>query len=638
MASVVIQSVTKQFGPKVVLEDVSLELRTGETVGLIGSNGAGKTTLFRLITGEEHPDFGTVTRSRGLVVNVLAQEPQLDSDRTLHDEVGSAFDELLKLEHRLGELAQQITDHHDDPRLAEVMADYDRLSARFEAAGGYGFQTRLNEILGGLGFTQDDHKLPVSVLSGGQKCRAALGKLLLQEGRLLLLDEPTNHLDIDATRWLERFLAGHHGGAVIISHDRYLLDRLVTKVIELENRRVTVYPGNYTNYVRVRETRRLAQQREFEKDQAFIAKERAFIAKHISRQRTREARGRRTRLERRLREGEFVLDAPGQKRHTTFRFEPASTKSHQVLRCDDLSKRYGSNLLFADLTLEVFQGDRLGITGPNGTGKTTLLRLVLGQIEPDAGTVEFFEKANAGYYDQEHAGLDRSARLIEAVASARPDLGEQELRNFLGCFLFGAEDVFRPVSTLSGGEQSRMRLAKLMLSSPAVLVLDEPTNHLDIRSREALEDALDSYTGTIIAVSHDRYFLDRIANRLLVMEAGRHGLYLGGYSEYLAQVEEQRQAEQQARDAARPRQAAGRRKGRSGTPRRQGSPFDSLSIEELESQIIAKEEQVAAIHERFADESIYRNPEAVGRLNLELDAATEELNALNAAWEERLEG
>ncbi len=637
MASVVIQSVTKQFGPKVVLENVSLDIHTGETVGLVGANGAGKTTLFRLITGQEQPDIGTVTRSRGLQVGMLSQEPTLDSARTLHDEVGRVFDELLELAHRLGELGHRIADHHDDPRLPELMAEYDRQSARFEAAGGYGFQTRLNEILGGLGFREADHSLPVSALSGGQKCRAALAQVLLQERQLLLLDEPTNHLDIDATRWLEKFLAGHHGGAVVVSHDRYLLDRLVSKIIEVEDRRVTVYPGNYTNYVQAKETRLLALQRQFEKDQAFIAKERAFIAKHISRQRTREARGRRTRLERRVQAGEFVERAPNQRRGAVFRFEQTGRTAHQVLRCDGLSKGFDDKRLFEDLNLEVLQGDRLGITGANGTGKTTLLRIMLGQLDADSGTMDFFERGAVGYYDQEHAGLDRSKRLIDEVAAGSPELNEQELRSFLGRFLFSGEDVYKTIAQMSGGEQSRMRLAKLVLSAPQVLVLDEPTNHLDIGSREALETALADYSGTIITVSHDRYFLDRVVNRLLVLEPGHHTLQHGGYSEYLAGVEARRSADEQAGARVTPRGAARRTKRRDVRQPRPSSQFDSLPLEELESRLIAKEEEVSRLHEQFADESVYRDPDAIGRLRAELDTASADLAAMSAAWEQRVD-
>ena len=636
MASVVLQNITRQFGSKVVLEGVSLEVYSGQTAGLVGVNGAGKTTLFRLITGELSPDMGTVTRSKGLQIGYLEQEPRLDSTRTLYEEVGTAFGELLAMERKLHDLSHKIAAHHDNPRLPELMAEYDRRHARFETAGGHHREVRMKEVLGGLGFSEADCALPVAVLSGGQKCRAALAKLLLQDRRLLLLDEPTNHLDIDATRWLEKFVAGHHGGAVIISHDRYLLDRLADRILEVENRVVVSYPGNYSNYVATKERRRLTRQRRYEHDQAFIRRERDFIARHKAGQRGKEARGRLGHLERRIGGGDFVLDKPAAARRSGISFKPAPRGGQMVLRCEAATKRYGNRILFENLTFDVYRGQRLGITGPNGTGKTTLLKIALGQVRADAGLVRLYENLRAGYYDQEHAELDRAMTVLESVRSVRPEMTEQAARSFLARFLFCGDEVFKPIEKCSGGEQSRVRLARLILAEPQVLILDEPTNHLDIPAREALENALNAYDGTLIVVSHDRYLLDRVVDRLLVLEPGWHRLFAGNYTAYVEALDAER-ARGEA-DAPGPRSPVKKKSRRRDSGRSaKSSPYDGMSIDQLEDLIMAREALIDDLTARFADENVYRDPEASKRLQTELEAARAELAEIEAQWYDRIE-
>jgi len=648
MGLIRVQNVTKQFGGQVVLNDVSVEFSTGHVVGLVGPNGAGKTTLFKLITGQLAPDLGTVTLSKGLEVGYLPQEPEVAEGQTLHDEVLSVFADVLALEQKLQGISEQMAAQPAGPALDELMQQYDRTTARFEAAGGYTYEQRLGEILGGLGFSQADYKLPMAALSGGQKCRAALAKLLLQESQFLLLDEPTNHLDIDAVRWLEKFLAGHHGGAVIVSHDRYLLDRLAERIVEVEGARLRSFPGNYTNYVQTKAVRQLTQDRQFVNDRAFIQKEREFIAKHMGKQRTAEAKGRLKRLERRLAAGEFTLERTSQREKIKIRFGEADrqvTAGKDVLSVRGLSKAYGEKRLFTDLSLAVPAGSRLGITGPNGTGKTTLLKIVLGQVRADAGEFDLDVKASVGYYAQEATELDPNRTVVQEILTVRQEWLESHARSYAARFLFRGEDPFKRVSQLSGGEQSRVRLMKIILANPNLLILDEPTNHLDIASREVLEEALLEFPGTIIAVSHDRYFLDRICDHLLVMRSNEHALYDGNYSYYIRQVEAERESAAMAAGAEkRPKAAKGGKTPRGGgqdaaaaVEKPQRTRFHKLRLEELEQLIIDLETRLMELHERFGEPELYHDATGVSELREELDAVQAELAEAEQEWNARAE-
>ncbi len=641
MAAIRLSGVSKQFGPREILREVTLELHPGEIVGLVGPNGAGKTTLFRLIAGHIPPDTGTVTRSRDLLVGYLEQEPRVDPSATLHDEVLSAFAEVLALEQRMHQLSEQISRTAAGACQDDLLQQYDGLQARFESAGGYAYEQRLREILGGLGFSESDRHLPVSVLSGGQKCRAALAKLLLNDNEYLLLDEPTNHLDLDAVRWLERFLAGHHGGAAIISHDRYLLDRVASRIVLLENLRVKSYSGNYSTFAETRETERLTQQRQFEKDAAFIAKERDYIARYGAGQRARQARGRKTRLERRIEQGEFVQEQVQNRRTMRLRIDAQSAAAHEVLQVEGLAKSFGEKSLIRGLSLRVTAGQRVGVIGPNGCGKSTLLRLLLGKLKPDAGRVEFARKLQIGYFAQDSGELDLQRTILDHIAADCPDCTETELRGLLGAFLFSGDDVFKPVSALSGGEQSRLRLIRLLLGSPNMLLLDEPTNHLDIASREALEAALEDYSGTLLVVSHDRYFLDRVVDRVLSLRSDGARLIEGNYTTYIETLE--REAQQHAeRVAAAHRTAAAAKRSRASPAADMGkpvrcSPYAKLKLEELEQRIMDREDRITALNARFGEADVYRDAGQVAALRSELAAIQQELAELEQAWSERVE-
>ncbi len=644
MALVTLQDITKSYGPKVVLEGVTLDIQRGEKVGLVGANGAGKTTVFRLITGDIKPDSGSVTKSRGLRVGYLPQEPDLEASSTLIEEVTTVFEEVHSLETRMHRLADEIAQRHDTEHLPELMAQYDQLMARFEAAGGYDVQTRVNEVLGGLGFTRNDRDLPISALSGGQKCRVSLAKILLQETDLLLLDEPTNHLDIEATRWLEKWLAGYAGSAVIISHDRYLLDRVVGKIVEVEDRRVSTYGCNYSHYAEAKRARLLHALREYEKQHEWLRHQKEYIARsRADKSRAKQARGRRWFIERMQREGKVLGKPQAVRKHMRLEFEETDRGGDMVLRCEGASKRYGDKILFDGFDLEVYRGQKIGIMGPNGSGKTTLLKMAMGETEPDTGVVRLFENLTIGYFDQEHAGLNPDGLVLDEVRAIRPECSEQEVRSYLGSFLFSGEDAYKRIGNLSGGEQSRVLLAMLVWSSPQVLILDEPTNHLDIPSREVLEEALIAYQGTIILVSHDRYFLDRVVNRLVMIKGnGRCEIQTGNYSDYVRRQEEdaaRQAAPAGTEEATKVRRGPARRsrpasRSRETTP---GSPYATMSLHHLEEQIIAREERVAAIERAFLDEAVYRDGDRIRELRTEHARLKTELAEMNRYWEELAE-
>jgi ATP-binding cassette subfamily F protein 3 len=645
MALVSLRDITKSFGPKVVLDCVTLDIQRSEKVGLVGANGVGKTTVFMLILGHFRPDSGTLTKSRNLRIGYLPQEPALEASATVIDEVSSVFEEVHQLEARMHKLADEIAHRHDSGDLDSLMKQYDQAIARFETAGGYDVQPRVNEVLGGLGFSQADRDLPISALSGGQKCRVALAKILLQETDLLLLDEPTNHLDIDATGWLEKWLAGYTGSAVIVSHDRYLLDRVVSKIIEVEDRGVNVYGCNYTHYAEAKRARLLQAIREYEKQHTWLLHQQEYIARSkADKSRAKQARGRRWFVERMARQGKVLEKPQAFRRKMQLDFEQPDRGGDMVLRCESVSKRYGDRVLFDGFDLEVYRGQKIGIMGPNGSGKTTLLKMALGQAEPDAGEIRLYENLTIGYFDQEHAGLNQDGIILDELQALRPECSAQEVRSYLGGFLFSGDEAFKKIGSLSGGEQSRVLLAMLVWMSPQVLILDEPTNHLDIPSREVLEEALIQYEGTVILVSHDRYFLDRVVNRLVIIRGdGRCQVLSGNYSDYARRQEEA--AAQQAALAETDQKASRPR----GTPRRgrtsqraseaqDTSPYARMSLHHLEQEIIAREERLAEIERDFVNETIYRDGDRVRDLRAEHARLKAELAEMNRYWEERAEG
>ena len=523
-----LSEVEKSFGAQDVLRGASLQVNPGEHVGLVGRNGAGKTTIFRLVTQEETPDSGEVVRARGLKLGLLAQHVHFEAGSTVHESALAAFGRLQQIEHQMHELEHRMGDAGDD--LEKVLERYSDLQHEYEREGGFEYSAKAEAILQGLGFDRETWPMETEKLSGGQQNRLGLACLLLSEPDVLLLDEPTNHLDVVAVEWLEEFLQTYASAFVIVSHDRYFLDRACRRIIEIENGRATSYTGNYSDYLVEREEQREIQQRAYDNQQRLIAKTEEFIRRNLAGQKTKQAKSRRTKLARLAR----VEAVRGDQASGDFRMQDIERAGTHVLTVTEASIGYPDKLLAGDISLILRRGECLGVIGPNGSGKTTFVKTILGKLPSLSGEVRWGAKVQSGYYAQQLEDLDDRNEIIMELRRVAPSSATAgELRSFLAKFLFSGDDVYKHVRDLSGGEKGRLALAKLIYSGVNVLVLDEPTNHLDIPSREALEEALEAYEGTIITISHDRYFLDRVATQILALDgAGTAEHYNGDYTEY----------------------------------------------------------------------------------------------------------
>lgn len=519
-----LSEVTKSYGGEEVLRGVSFQINPGEKVGLVGRNGAGKTTVFRLVTGEEAPDAGEIVKINGLRLGLLQQHVDFQPGETVHTAALSAFKEIHDIEAEMRTLEQRMETDHSD----EVLERYADLQNKFELADGFTYSARAEAILMGIGFDSDAWSQPAETLSGGQKNRLGMVRLLLSGADVLLLDEPTNHLDVNAVEWLENFLHDFDKAYVVISHDRYFLDRTTDRIVEIENGRAVSYKGNYSKFVIERELRREQQKREYENQQSLIAKTEEFIRRNIEGQKVKQAKSRRNMLERMER-----VEAVASERHGgSFGLRKVERTGNNVLSVEELSIGFPDRILARDLNFSLLRGEVLGVIGGNGTGKTTLLRTLLGQIGAIKGKIQWGTKTDIGYYTQNLDDLEPRNEVILELRRVAPLAEGGELRSFLARFLFFGEDVFKRVADLSGGEKGRLALAKLIYSRKNVLILDEPTNHLDIPAREALESALEEYDGTIITVSHDRFFLDKIASQILAFEEGWVDIFNGNYTDY----------------------------------------------------------------------------------------------------------
>lgn len=522
MAVLKISGLSKSFGIKTVFENVSFEVRSGERIGLVGANGAGKTTLLKCIMGAEEADKGSVKASDGAIIGYLRQDFNYTS-HTIREEMEDAWKDVLYYKDRMETLARELESSKSDEKLVEA---YGRAEARFEFLGGYDYESTTRKILTGLGFSDDDWDRDIHSFSGGQKVRINLAAAFVRHPDFLLLDEPTNHLDMGMLEWLEEYLRSYKGGILMISHDRYFLDGAATGIIDLENHHIRSFRGGYTRYMETKENQDRAYEKAYEKQQEHIKETEEYIRRYKAGIKAKQARGRQSQLNRLVR-----LEKPVHQASLRFHFDPPQECADKVLDVLQVEGSYGSHILFKDLTIHIKKGETVGLIGPNGAGKTTILKMITGEKKPDTGFIQLGNNVKMGYYSQEQERLHPKLTVLDEVRDTF-NFGEKEARNILGMFLFRGDDVFKTVGMLSGGEKARLSLLCLFLEKPNFLILDEPTNHLDIPTREIMEDAIEAFGGTCLVVSHDRYFLDKVADRILELDHGKLTEYLGNYSYY----------------------------------------------------------------------------------------------------------
>lgn len=524
-------NISKSFGTDIIIKSCSFNIEDHEKAAIVGINGAGKSTLLKIITGEEPADTGIVTLAKDKTLGYLAQQQDLRSDRSIYDELLSVKQYILDMENELRRIETAMNNASGD-ELESLMNRYTNLNHEFEMNNGYAYKSEITGVLKGLGFAEEDFSLHVNTLSGGQKTRVSLGKLLLSKPDIIMLDEPTNHLDMESISWLENYLLNYNGAVLIVAHDRYFLDKIVSKIIEIDNGDCTVFSGNYTDYASKKAILRNMKLKEYLNQQRDIKHQEEVIAK--LKQFNREKSIKRAESREKMLDKMEVVDKPVElNAKMNIKLEPSVVSGNDVLTVTDLTKSFDGNTLFNNINFEIKRGERVALIGNNGTGKTTILKLINGIIQPDSGSIYLGAKVAIGYYDQEHHVLDPDKTLFQEIQDAYPDLNNTQIRNTLAAFLFTDDDVFKYIRDLSGGERGRVSLAKLMLSNANLLILDEPTNHLDIVSKEILENALNSYTGTVLYVSHDRYFINATATRIIELTNQSIVNYIGNYDYYI---------------------------------------------------------------------------------------------------------
>lgn len=635
-------NITKTFGTDTILSDCSFHIEEREKAAIVGPNGAGKSTLLKIIMGRLPADDGTVTISKDKTLGYLAQHQNLSSDGTIYDELLSVKKDIIALEEKIRETEQQMKNATGE-QLDTLLDQYTKMNHQFELENGYAYQSEIVGVLKGLGFTEDDFSLPVNTLSGGQKTRVALGKLLLSKPDIILLDEPTNHLDMESIRWLENYLLGYNGSVIIVAHDRYFLDRIVTKIIEIENTHVTVFSGNYTAYADKKKILRNMQLKEYLNQQQEIKHQQEVITK--LKQFNREKSIKRAESREKMLDKLEVVDKPAEiNDKMNIELNPSVISGNDVLSVSHLSKAFDDNTLFTDISFDIKRGERVALIGNNGTGKTTILKIINDILPADSGEIKLGSKVTIGYYDQEHHVLDPDKTLFDELQDAYPDLNNTQIRNTLAAFLFTNDDVFKYIRDLSGGERGRVSLAKLMLSNANFLILDEPTNHLDMVSKEILENALNSYTGTVLYVSHDRYFINTTATRIIELVGQTTVNYIGNYDYYI----EKKDALTAAALAGKPADSSSAVSAAQKNAQKESAKADwkqskeeqallkkkKNELKKTEERITVIEDRLKAIEEESALPEVCTDTARLLELHKESTKLSEELDTLYEKWEE----
>ncbi|EAE4566488.1 ABC transporter ATP-binding protein [Listeria monocytogenes] len=637
-----VQQISKFFGAEVILDNIKLEVKTGDRIALVGRNGAGKSTLLKIIAGKMSYDGGTISKPKSVEIGYLAQNTGLESSKTIWDEMLSVFDSLRKMEADLRKMELRLGEpelYNDPEKYQALMTDYDTLQHTFKESGGYTYEAEIRSVLNGLRFYPEDYEVEIASLSGGQKTRLALAKLLLAKQDILVLDEPTNHLDIETLAWLETYLQNYHGSLLIVSHDRYFLDKVVNQVYEISRTKIDHYKGNYSSFVNQKQAKLEQMWKEFDKQQKQIAKLEDFVARNIVRaSTTKRAQSRRKQLEKM-----DVLGRPqGDEKAAHFGFQFEKQTGKDVLMVDQLSIGYAKDKRIAsNLTFEMKRQDSLALVGPNGIGKSTLLKTLIRDIPALSGEFHFGAGVKIGYYDQEQAKLTSNKTVLMELWDDYPELNEVNVRTTLGNFLFSDDDVLKNVQSLSGGEKARLALAKLTLLEANVLILDEPTNHLDIESKEVLEAALIDFEGTILFVSHDRYFINRIASKIVELAPEKATVFLGGYDYYQEKLAEEKEL---ARLDAEDRRKKGEQVEATSSVRKLNYQEEKeqqkllrqrkRKLEEVEKSMEATDKKIAELELQLTNPEVFQDHEKALEITQELDAVKADGEKLMEEWEQ----